>query len=132
MNAFGQTSERRRNALGCSRKLASDNPKSMSRLQVNRTATLDRSGPNFGTAQILKDGNLALGAFRGASHARVGGGVGFVGAVRKVEPDDIDAGGNERIENRVGIGGRTDRRDDLGLPHVESISLWARLFPIPL
>ena len=71
-------------------------------------------------------------AFRGASHARKRRGMGGVSAVRKIEPDDVDAGGNERIENGVGIGSRTDRRDDLGLPHVESISLWARLFPIPL
>ena len=37
----------------------------------------------------------------------------------------------ERVEHGIGVGRRPDRRDDLGLAHVESISLWARSFRTP-
>ena len=46
----------------------------------------------------------------------------------KFKPDDVGAGRDHRIEHIVGIGRRTDGRDDLRVPHVEFFSLWARSF----
>ena len=46
--------------------------------------------------------------------------VRLVRAVREIQADDVDAGGDQRVEHRVGVAGRPDRGDDLGVPHVES------------
>ena len=55
------------------------------------------------------------------ARARTSRACDLVRAVREVEPDDVGAGGDERVEHGVGVGGGTDRRDDLRLAHVESI-----------
>ena len=49
----------------------------------------------------------------------------------EIQPDDVGAGGDDRVEHRVRIGRRADGGDDFRVPHVESFSLWARLFPTP-
>ena len=100
-------------------------------VSMNRTAAFDRAGADLRSAEILQNRDLAFGALRGRADACERRRVRLVRAVRKIEADDVGAGGNERVEHGVGVRRRTDRRDDLGLTHVESISLWARLFPTP-
>ena len=56
-------------------------------------------------------------AIGGGADARVDRGVRLVRAVREVEPEDVDAGGDQLVEHRVGTAGRTERGDDLGVPH---------------
>ena len=55
-------------------------------------------------------------AGRGA-HARERRALRLVRAVREIEPEDVGAGGDERVEHRVGIAGGADRGDDLRVPH---------------
>ena len=57
--------------------------------------------------------------------------VRLVGAVREVETKDVGAGGDQRIQRRVGIAGRADGGDDLRMTHLvlESRSLWAQIVP---
>jgi hypothetical protein len=120
-----------RDALCCSWKFACRNSKRAANLQVNRPAALDRTGANFRTAEVLQDGDFTFCTFRSFTHARVRRRVRLVGAMGKVEADDVHTGGNQRVKHGVAVGSRPDRRDDLSLSHVESVSLWARLFLMP-
>src|SRR5262245_20121060 len=85
--------------------------------QMNRPAAFYRTGANLGPTKILQDRNLALGTPGSRTDARVGRGVCVVGAMGKVEADDVDTGGDKRVENGIVVGRRPNGRDDLGLSH---------------
>jgi hypothetical protein len=44
--------------------------------------------------------------------------VRIVRAVREIQPEDVSARGNERIENAVAAARRANRRNDFGVSHV--------------
>ena len=58
-----------------------------------------------------------------------GGGVRLGGPVGEIQPEDVHAGGDERVERAVAVAGRPDRRDDLRAPHVESFSIMGQVAP---
>ena len=65
------------------------------------------------------------------AHPRERGAVPIVRAMREIQTDDIGAGGDERIEDRVVVARRADRRNDLGMSHrrnesfIDRIAKWA-------
>ena len=90
------------------------------RLPAGQTA-----GADLRPAQVLHDRDVPADAGRGGPGALVGAAVRLVGAVREVEPHDVDAGGEQRVECGVVVGRRTERGDDLGVSH-EAHSLLRR------
>ena len=82
---------------------------------------LRAAGADLRAAQILQDRDLRVP--RPPRPRGRGANVGawrLVRAVREVQTEDVDAGGDERVEHRVVVAGRSDRGDDLRVPHVES------------
>ena len=75
------------------------------------------AGPNLRAAQVLQYRHGVSAPFGGGAHARADGGVGFVRTVREVQAEDVDPRVDELVEHRVGTAGRTERGDDLGMPH---------------
>ena len=96
-----------------------------------RPAALERAGADLRAAEILKDRDLAVRARRRGADAAERRRVRVVRAVREIQAEDVGAGGDERVEHRVGIAGRTDRGDDLRVPHVQICQLWVKSSPIP-
>ena len=65
-----------------------------------RRAALEPAGADLRAAQVLQDGDVLVGAHRGLAHLVKARGVIGLRAVRKIEADDVDAGGDERVEHR--------------------------------
>ena len=128
MHAACKPFERRRDDSGASEFLARDDVQRVTHLQADGPATFEQAGADLRSPQILQDGNLPTGTLSRRTHARERGSMRLVRAVREVEPDDVGAGGDEGVEQIVGIGRRADGRNDLRLAHVDFLSLWARSF----
>ena len=88
--------------------------RSAGRLRACRSGSSDRRDP----AESPPPGRRAA-PRRG--RARYVARVRLVRAVREIQPDDVDARGDERVEHRVGVARRSDGGDDLGVPHSQSV-----------
>ena len=67
-------------------------------------------------AEIEQDADAAIGALRGGAHQRQAAAAVVDGAVRGIEPHDVDAGVHHLRQHLEIIGRRPDRGDDLGAP----------------
>ena len=118
--------KRRRDSPRFAGEIAGRDTQRIAGLDVQRPSAFERAGPDFRAAEILKDRDLAFRARgRGADAAKCRR-LRLVSAVRKIEAEDVGAGGDQGVEHRVGIAGGADRRDDLGVSHVQSLSLWGK------
>ncbi len=86
-----------------------------------RLAGRERTGPDLRPAQVLQDADVAAGALGGFAHLMKERRVIGLRAMREVEPDDVDAGGDERVEHVRIAGRRSERGDDLCASHGDSL-----------
>ena len=82
--------------------------------EFNRLTVRELTRPDFWTAQVLQDRDVAAGLTGGAADARDRFGVPFVRAVREIQTDDVDPGGNQFGDAGLIGRGRSDGRDNLG------------------
>jgi hypothetical protein len=81
-------------------------------LEENRDVVFELGGTDLGALQIGEDTErLALFAADLADHLDEGQLL-FVGSVREVEANDVDAGTNEVSEDGLGVGGGSESGDD--------------------
>src|SRR5439155_24422335 len=87
-------------------------------LEAEWTFAFECAGPNLRTAKVLQHCDLAArpGSRRADTAKRRA--VRFVGAVREVQPEDVGAAGDQRVEHVVGIADRADGRDNFGVTHL--------------
>ena len=78
-------------------------------------------GPDLRAAEILQDRHLAAGARRPPRARARTSPLRLVRAVRKIQAEDVGAGGDQRVEHGVGVARRADGRDDLRVAH------WSRI-----
>jgi len=79
----------------------------------HRAAALHHTDADLGAAQIRADGDgLAAFGFRAADGRKVFGSL-LLGAVREIDPKDIHAGTNHRLQDAASARSRTHRGDDL-------------------
>ena len=76
--------------------------------QAQRSAARDRTGPDLRAAEILQDRHVPPGAPRRLADRAVDLRVRLVGAVREVQPEDVDAGGEQGLEDVRRLRGRPD------------------------
>jgi hypothetical protein len=117
LDSVGQRFKCRRDAARLSREIADDDAKLVARVQRDWLATFERTGPDLGAAEILKDGNGASGTQSGAANAPDDLAVALVCAVGKIQADHVDASGEELAENSIAARRRAERGDDLRVPH---------------
>ena len=85
-------------------------------MELERLAAAETARADLGSAEILKDGDVPAGARGRFPYRVVGPPVRLVRPVREVEPEHVDAAGDERVEDLGRAAGRTERGDDLGVP----------------
>src|SRR5262249_27889938 len=132
MHTPGEAGKCGRNAARPTDEVARGDAEPVARSEMQRAGTFQHAGPNLRTAQILQDGHLAVRALRRAADPGEGRSVRLLCAVREVEAEDVSAGGDQRVEHRVGIAGGTDRRNDLRVPHVQSAFIMGQIVPDPI
>ncbi len=98
-HAMRKPGERGRNAAGPSEKIASGDRQRVAALQLERTSALERASPNLRTTEILQHSHLTPSPHGGRTNPVKRRSVRFVGAVRKIEPKDVGAGSNQRVEH---------------------------------
>src|SRR6185436_11232666 len=96
---------------------ARDNAQRLPFPQRDRHPAVQPPGPDLWAAQILHDGGAQTSALAGAANECKDGPVGLVRAVRKVQPEQIDAGDEERVDLLRGVARWTYSRDDLRVTH---------------
>ena len=104
-------------ASGSADAVAGGDPQRLAGRQLDRPPAFEQAGADFRSAEILQDGDFASRALRRRADARERRGMRLVGAVREIQPEDVGACGNQRVEHGVRIAGGPDRGDDLGVPH---------------
>ena len=87
-------------------------------LDGERPPALELAGANLRPAEILENRHLAARALGRRPHPRERRAMRLVRAVREIQTEDVGAGGDERVEDGVGVARRADGRDDLGVSHV--------------
>ena len=84
---------------------------------MNRLAAFEQARPDFWTAQILQDRDVFAGPGSGLPHLVKTCSVLRLGAMRKIESEDVGAGGDQRIDDvRLGRNG-AEGGNNLGMPH---------------
>ena len=81
--------------------------------QLQRPTAGEPAGANLRAAEILQDRDWTTGGSRGAANAIDRGAMTAVSAVRKVQTKDVDARADQRANDIVAVGRRTDGGDDL-------------------
>src|SRR5262249_38885536 len=117
-----ESRERRGKMPGPAGEVAGLDRETFTRLDPNRPSAFERSGADLGTAEVLEHPDLTPGTVRRRADASERRRLRLVGAMGKIETEDISAGANQRIEHVVRIGGRSYSRDDLGVPHQELVA----------
>ena len=89
-------------------------------VQLER-AVLEQSGPDLRAAEVLEDGDRASLLVRGGADPLDHLAMALMGAVGKIQPADIDAGGNEVPDSRFTARSGADGRHDFRVPHTASL-----------
>ena len=93
-------------------------------LELDGAAALERAGADLRAAQVLQDGHdRAPSRSAAARMRRTTARVRLVRAVREVEAEDVDAGGDEVVELRRRCHRRADRGDDLRVSHAKELTI---------
>ena len=74
----------------------------------------EQPGADFGPLQVAQDAERPAFFFAHLADFLDDGDFALVGAVRKVEPDDINAGADHFANDGLGVGGGPERGDNLG------------------
>ncbi len=85
--------------------------------------------PDFGSAEVLEDADLAASLLRDLADSANGLAVGLAVAVRKVEPDHVHSGLKESGDPVGRVGRRPQGADNLGLSWPHESSALSYLFP---
>ena len=130
-HAARECRQHRRQSARFAEEIARRDAERLPGLDVQRPAFFERARPDFRAAEILQNRHFAMGARGRGADTTKRRRQRLVSAVRKVEAEDVGAGGDQGVDHRVGIAGGPDGCDDLGVSHVESLSLWDKLSRTP-
>ncbi len=89
----------------------------------NRFAAFQPASADLGTAQILQDGDVTIGAPGGGANAIECSGVIGLGAVREIQAHDVNTGRDQRVEDRRIGRCRANGRNDLRVSHPAKLML---------
>jgi len=121
MDALWEIGIRRRDALRVTLEIADDDGECFAWFQRHGTTATQLTDANLRATQVLEEGDDAPGLFGGAPDLLDDSGVAVVRAVREVETDDVNTGGDQLANNRVAGGCRSQRRDDLRSAHADKV-----------
>src|SRR5437867_10612442 len=97
---------------------------------MDRPSAFEPARANLRAAEILKHRHFTARSAGSSANAGTRRFLRFVSAMRKIETEDVRAGGDQRIEHIVGIAGRTDGRDDLGVTHASGFEVQRSVFSV--
>ena len=117
-HALRETFERGEQPSGSADAVAGGDGDRLARREHDRLAAGESTGADLRAAKILENRDLAAGAAGRGPDSRERRRLRLVSTVREVQAEDVGAGGDERVEGRLGVAGRPDGGDDLRVAHL--------------
>ena len=114
LHVFGQSLEGGAHARCRARHLAGRDDELMAGLEQHRQMILEQPGANLGPLQVTQDAQRLVLFLAQLADLPDDGGFALVAAVGEIEADDVDAGADQLANDRLCVGGRPERGDNLG------------------